>query len=462
MIRLSVALSSLALTLAITGARAGEAAPAAPPYQDDPEVVAKLAALGEGESLVLPPVKHMRDGKAIKGEGRDSPYARDYTNKMVWAPERSTALYAGGNHGAGRTNDVWEFHLGSNTWHCLQRAIGGDHAAHKNMLMFMPNKWAKDPDYKLTDKEQPQLDAAKAFWNEFVVLKDGHFVTKEAEAPLLVGHTWDTLVYEPNVKRMIHGTGAHCAGSPILHTKFTGMPLDEVRAKLGKNPKGVPYKTMWTFDPAAKKWEHYASESPLAELRGMGAAMCYIPDWKKTIFYVSAQNVTPQAHAMVTYDALADKWEELKPNGGKGIAGLSNGKLAPGSELQTAYSPKHRKMVAVLEKSTYSYDIDKNEWSKLNDDIPFTAMDCNTVFACDTNAGAFLLADPRANAVAAFDPAANKWEKLSPKGSGMPKPPYCTGKGYYDPKFNVFVVQSAYTGSMWVYRHKKAAEPAGK
>ena len=118
-------------------------------------------------------------------------------------------------------------------------------------------------------------------------------------------------------------------------------------------------------------------------------------------------------------------------------------------------------MVAVLGKTTYAYDIEKNEWARLNDEVPFPADDSGTIFACDTSAGAFLLAEPRSNQLAAFDPAANKWEKLAPKGPGMPKPPYCVGKGYYDPKFNVFVVQSAYTGSMWVYRHKKAA-PAEK
>jgi hypothetical protein len=327
------------------------------------------------------------------------------------------------------------------------------------MLMFMPNKWSKDPDYKLNEKEQKEFEAAKAFWNEHVILTNGHFVTKQDEAPLLVGHTWDTLVYEPNTRRMIHGTGAHCAGSPILHTKFTGMPLDEVKALLGKNPKGVPYKTMWTFDPVAKKWEHYASESPLAELRGMGAAMCYIPDWKKVIFYVSAQNVVPQAHAMRTYDAANDKWEDLKPNGGKDVATLSiKEKVAPGSEQQTAYSPKHKKLVAVLGKTTYAYDIEKNEWSRLNEGIPFDASDSATIFSYDSAADAFLLADPRNNKLAAFDLAANKWDTVSPKGPGMPKPPYCVGKGYYDPAHNVFVMQSAYTAAMWVYRHKKAGQ----
>ena len=89
------------------------------PYADSPEIVAKLKAMGEGESLVLPPAVHMADGKPIKAEGRQGPYARDYTTRMVYAPERQTAVYAGGNHGAGRTCDVWEYHLAYDPTHTV-------------------------------------------------------------------------------------------------------------------------------------------------------------------------------------------------------------------------------------------------------------------------------------------------------------------------------------------------------
>jgi hypothetical protein len=42
----------------------------------------------------------------------------------------------------------------------------------------------------------------------------------------------------------------------------------------------------------------------------------------------------------------------------------------------------------------------------------------------------------------------------------MPKPPYCVGKGYYDPTHNVYVVQPAYKQQMWVYRHEKRSKDA--
>ncbi len=441
------------LTVGGVAAAAAEKKPL--PYKDDPAIIAKLKALGAGQSLILPKVRIMAGGKPLARPYRGGPYSRDYTNKMVYAPERRTALYCGGNHGSGRTNDVWEYHLGSNTWHQLQRPVGGDHARHKNMLMFMPRKWSKNPGYKMNDKEKKQFESAKAFWNKYVVLKDGHFVTREDEAPLLVGHTWDTLVYEPNVGLMIQGTGAHCAGNPLLHHKFTGMPLDEVKSKLYKNPQGVPYRTMWTFDPAKKQWKQYASTDKLARLRGMGASMCYIPDWKKIVFYVSAQNVTPSAMEMKTYDAVNDKWAVLRPNGGKSVWDLSlKMKVSPKSEAQTAYSSRHKKMVAVLGADAFAYDIVGNEWSKVSTDKRIRAHDAKTIFAYDSVGDVFVLAGPRQKVkFAILDLKTGKWEIPAPEGPAVPRARWSEGKGYYDPVHNVFVLHNS--KGLWVYRHKK-------
>ncbi|MFC1479687.1 hypothetical protein ACFL6F_03735 [Planctomycetota bacterium] len=426
------------------------------PYKDDPKIVEMLKKLKPGHAMLLPKVKILLNGEVYKNAFRGGPYSRDYTNKMAYAPDRQTALYCGGNHGSGRTNDVWEYHLGSNTWNCLQPPIGRDHAKHKNMLMFMPRKWRKNPDHKMNEKEMKQFEAAKAFWNKYVILKDGHFITKQNEAPLLVGHTWDTLVYDPNIGELIQGTGAHCAGNPILHHKFTGMPIEEVKSKLGKNAKGVPYKTMWMFNPVKKQWQQYASNDKLARLRGMGATMCYIPDWKKTIFYVSAQNVSPNAMEMKTYDGVKDRWEVLKPNKGKGVWDLSlKLKIAPKSEQQTAYSSKHKKMVAVLKGDAFAYDIVKNKWSKVCTDTRIFAHDAKTIFAYDSVGDVFLLAGPRQKVkFAIFDLKTGKWEIVTPPGAKMPRAPWSEGKGYYDPVHNVFVLHNS--KGLWVYRHKES------
>lgn len=446
------------VSIAVCAAVAGEGSPATPPYQDDPEIVKLLKDLPAGSSLELPPVKYMLDGNPYKLAGRSGPYSRDYTNKMVYAPERHTALYCGGNHGAGRHNDVWEFHLGSNTWHCLFAPEGGDHAEFKFSLMFAPRMFEKNPDLKLDEKQQKNFEDCAKWWKENVVLHEGNFLTKNRLGPLLVGHTWDTLVYDPIQKRLIQGTGAHCANSPWLHHKFTGEPLEDIKAKHGKNPQGKPYRTMWTFDPATRKWIPYAHESELAVLRGMGATMLYVSDWKKIVYYVAAQNVTPSAMYMRAYDPATDTWEDLKPNDGKGIMNLAyKDKVAPGSEQQTAYSEKSKKIVAVLGTSTFAYDLKSNAWSKLNDAVPFRADDAKTVFAYDNTADVFMLCDPRNNKLATYSLEKNEWSEVTPKGPGIPKPPFNIGKGYYDPAHNVFVVQSASASKIWVYRHKQAA-----
>ena len=48
---------------------------------------------------------------------KTGPLARDFTLKMVWAPERKRVLFCGANHGVPhRLNDVWEFDLAALTW----------------------------------------------------------------------------------------------------------------------------------------------------------------------------------------------------------------------------------------------------------------------------------------------------------------------------------------------------------
>ena len=429
---------------------------ATPPLKDDPAIVKALADLGAGCSMLLPPVKHVHGGKPYKASGRNSPYARDYTMKMVYAPDRRTALYAGGNHGRGRTNDVWEYHLGSNTWHMLFPAEGGDHGKYKWSLMFAARVFARNPDYTMEKRQRDEWNACRAWWEANIVIKDGMYLT-QGGGPLLTGHTWDTLVYEPNTKRMIHGTGAYCAAAAFVASKLSGTPIKDIEAKLRATAPPKPYRTMWFFDPAGRRWARYASDSPLAELRGMGGSLLYVSDWKKVVWFYAGQNTPGAAKTMRTWDPRTDTWAALKPNGGTSLYDLAlKSKVAPVAEQQMAYASPHRKIVAVLKDSTFAYDLDTNAWSKLEGKVPFTAHDAKTVFAYDSVGDVFLLASPRDGRFAVYDLKTDTWTTLKPNGPGMPKPPYCVGKGYYDPAHNVFVVQSAYTKQMWIYRHTQA------
>jgi hypothetical protein len=256
---------------------------------------------------------------------------------------------------------------------------------------------------------------------------------------------------------MIHGTGAYCAAADFVASRFTGTPIEEIRARLRESAPKKPYRRMWFFDPKTRQWTRYASENPLAELRGMGGSLIYIPDWKKVVWYYAGQNTPGAALTMRTWDPLTDEWADLKPNDGQSLYDLAlNSRAAPVSEQQMAYTPRHRKIVAVLKGSTFAYDLDQNEWSRLEGEVPFTAHDAKTVFAYDGVGDVFLLASPRDSKFAVYDLKTDRWTTPKPNGPGIPKPPYCVGKGYYDPNHNVFVVQSAYTQRMWVYRHTRA------
>jgi hypothetical protein len=427
-----------------------------PRYRDDPAVLAAIENLGPRESLTLPPFT-VDAATHIYGSEVHGPVTRGYTLRMAYAPERQTALYHGGDHQTLRSNDVWEYHLGSNTWHMLFEPDGGNHAPMKDVLLFLARKMRERPDERLTEEEERRLEEVRPWWNENVVLNDGCLTTRRG-GPILPVHTWDTLVYEPDQKLLIHGTGASPTDAAVLHSLYTGMPLEEIDRQLVSTDHSI-----WMFDPAARQWSVHRrpAESSMPDLRGMGATMCHIPELGRVLYYVAAQNVAPHAFGMWSWDVATNEWAELHPNGGRSIADLVlRDQVAPGEELQTAYSPRDRKLVAVIGRATFAYDIDANAWLRLNDAIPIEAHDAVTTFAYDSVSDAFLLTDGnREGRVAVYSLADNRWELVTPTGDGCPPSNYGAGdywgqpKGYFDPRLNIFVVHGSMTDRVWVYRH---------
>ena len=417
-------------------------------YQDDPKILAILDALGDRTSTLLPDVISDCGDETLYGCNIYGPASRDYSNKMVYAPERRTALYAGGSHGTLRSNDVWEFHLGSNTWHMIFAPDGGNHALLKGPLYYHAYpKLTKDPNAKLSEKERVQFEKARVWWKENAVFRDGHVVTR-ANGPIMPSHTWDGFTYDHAARKLIWTLGAGPGSDPKYHGLMAGV----------EPVKGDPnYTNMWTFDPASRKWSHYRTEKPRPGMRGMGATLCFVPDLKKSIYYVAARNVVPQDFEMWTYDAVADHWNQLHPNEGRSISDLvGKDDVAPLAEQQIAYSQKDKMLVAVRGPNTYGYDIATNVWSKLCHDERIDGHDARTVFAYDSVGDVFLLAHPRKHQLAAFGVAEGKWEVVEPNGPGFPKVQYGAGRGYYDPEHNVFVVHNGHARKLWVYRHKRA------
>ena len=446
--------TSLIILLCLVGCVFPYFASAAPPYQDDPEIIALIEKLEAGQSLILPPVNVDAKGLTFYGVDRLGPGQRDYCNKMPYAADRQTALYAGGNHQVPhRMNDVWEYHLGSNSWHLLYEPDGGNPSKHKAAYFLTSRTLVREPNKVLTEKEREQIEAYRIWWDENVVFADGHLTTKRG-GPIMPAHTWDAFCYDEAVGQSLWGMGVNPAGQLSTLAYFTGKPLAQLEQQADAS-----YTPMWKFDPKAGRWIHYRTTSPRAALRGMGATMTYLPDLKQSLWYVAAQNVSPHAFEMWLYDGAGDRWTELKPNGGRSIDQLATkDNLSPLSEQQSAYSTKDRVLLAALKNETFAYNVAANAWSKLADDPRVFVHDARSVLAYDSHADQFLLAFPpegrgKELQLASFSLATKKWNLFEPKGE-----PVLTGKyggcmGYYDPRHNVFVIQSRGCDRMWVYRH---------
>ena len=445
-------LAALAALCTLSALPTSPADPADPPYEADPEIVESLRTLGRGDSLLLPEVRVQAPGLTLYNMDKRGPGQRDYCNKMAYAPERETALYAGGNHQSPhRMNDVWEFHLGSNTWHLLYAPDGGNAGRHKAAYFLTSRTLVKDPAARLEEKQRAQIAAYKTWWEENVIFENGHLTTSRG-GPIMPAHTWDAFCYDAASRRLVWGMGASPASQPSTHAHFTSTPTATWEKK--SDPHLTP---MWTFDPVETRWHRYRTEKPRAALRGMGATMAYLPDSKKVLWYVAAQNVSPHAAEMWTFDSKTDTWSELKPNGGKSVAQLAfKEHLAPISEVQSAYSPKHRTLVAVLKNDTFAYGVAANSWSKLatNESV----YDAHSVFAYDPGADLFVLAFPPGGRgkqlqLATFSLETRRWTHVDPGGDG-PVPPtkYGSYTGYFDPTHKVLVIQGRYANRVWAYR----------
>lgn len=146
-----------------------------PALTPDPEVTKILDGLGDNSLAVLPSTKvtgEFNDLARLFQLDKRGPGGRDFTIKMVWAPERRRALFCGANHGTPhRLNDCWEFDLAANTWQLLYAPDFND---GRNARQF----------------------------NSKVILKDGVIQT-EGGGPVHAAHTWWQFTYDPVRKRAL-------------------------------------------------------------------------------------------------------------------------------------------------------------------------------------------------------------------------------------------------------------------
>ena len=439
-------------------------------YRDDPAVRAKIESLEARTGVRLPKFAvQPADVGRYHGALRKGPGVRNFCNKMVYAPDRGVALYCGANHNAPhRLNDVWAYHLPSNTWR-LVCPPANDYVRindYQKRAKKAREQIAKGVDVeknkRFLEEEYPALVRK---WYETVTFKDGYLQAKGTGAPINPRHTWDGLTYDHRARRLYWAVlDLGHAWKVKQYAKATGQDAEALVAQI------KPASTMYVYDPQTAHWTRQTGAPPFPRMHGMGGSLTYLPDLDKTLWYIAATNRSPNDFGLWLYDAKTNTWTERL--NGSTVRNLAHTKkVAPRSELQAAYSPKHRKLVAVLEKGTFIYDVAANTWSR-GADTPGFGHDAHSVFAYDSTADRFLLVSRtrwRAkNApwqLFAYDVAANAWETVTVRGAGLPndaKAPAwrkCTFAGYYDPGHNALVLYEARHGHIWLYRHERAGAP---
>jgi hypothetical protein len=400
---------------AVAGGEA--AADSVTPCADDPELVAKIAALPGRTGLKLPAARML--GKDLEKWRnrfyRNGPVGRDYCVKMAYNPGRKTAFYCGGNAGVPhKLADAWEYHLGSNTWVLLAPPEVGDPRGSIGK-------------YGGIRREAETLEMVR----KHVILEDGCLVTRETGGPINTAHTWDGLTYDPRVKRAFWappGTGIKEGVLIDLYAKANNLKVEDVKAKL---KPGI--HNFWMYDFASNRWKRHVGSGPYPRL-GYTITMTYAPDLGKSLFYGSYNRET------WTYDAVSNRWERIAVS-----------KQGPGMECLSAYSPKHKKLVTVQGKNTWTFDPATKAWTLACTDAKNNAHDARTVFGYDEGNDVFLLYQPSMpDKIRVYSLFENKWTTPEIKGDA---PGGGRLQGYYDPDRNALVVCSGL--SVWLYRYAR-------
>ena len=367
----------------------------------------RIQALKPNHAALLGEAKVMGDFNEVAKRWNlheTGPRGRDFTIKMVWAPERKRVLFCGANHGVPhRLNDVWEFDLSALAW----------------FMLYAPDN---PRDYKGLGKDFSDVE-----------FKDGILVTKRG-GPAVIAHTWWGLTYDPKQKMML-----------FMNTWVTNKK--KMVELLGGDPDklhaGPP---LWGFSPASGQWRMLKT-SPPAPRPIFGGWLEYVPDLKGTLWHANNW----QMRASWLYDAKSGSWKNLQANGSK----EQFQKHAATPEQVGYYDPKRRILVAQRHKETFHYTPATNRWEKVlsmdkgSKEVPY-GHDAYSPMYHDPVSGQGLLVEFKTNALWAYDPDGRKWTKLAPEGDPMP-----TGRkrlAYFDPAHKVFVIIE--DTKVWAYRHQ--------
>jgi hypothetical protein len=395
----------LVVTLCIATAHSQE--PVQPALPVNEEALAKIQQLKPNQGAII--------GKAqVVGEFNDvakrfeldrtGPRGRDFTIRMVWAPERKRVLFCGANHAVPhRLNDVWEFDLAAMAW----------------IMLYAPDN---PRDYTGLGKDPSDVE-----------FKDGILITKRG-GPAVIGHTWWGLTYDPELKQML-----------FMNTWVTNKK--KAVEQLGGDPEQLyPGAPLWAFSPQSGKWTMIKTEPPYPRAI-FGGMLEYIPTLKGTIWHANNW----QMHGTWLYDAKTNAWKDLQANTSQG----DFEQQAPAPEQVGYYDPRRNWVIVHRHKATHHYDVAKNTWTKVlsfdqdSDQVPY-GHDAYAPMYYDPASGHGLLIEHKTNSLWAYDPDKIAWTKLTPEGDPIPE-----GNkrlAYIDYAQNVFVLLHGTT--VWAYRYR--------
>jgi hypothetical protein len=394
-----------AWTLATAAAAAG--VDIVPRLAPDARVLESLRALKENQAIVLGKARTVGEFNSVAKRfelDATGPRGRNYSIKMVWAPDRERALFAGANHAVPhRLNDVWEFDLAALAW----------------VLLYAP--------------DHPRSYAGLGEDPSDVRFEDGILVTTRG-GPAIIGHTWWGITYDAVQRRVVY-MNAWVTDVAKAIASVDGDP--------GRRYRGPP---LWTFDPSARRWEPVRAGAP-APRQAFGGMLEYVDALHGSVWHANSS----QSRGTWHFDAKTNRWSEL--SGSAGDAGFAA--QSPQREQVAYYDPVRQIIVAHRHRETFHFDVKAPRWKKVRSEAPdSTAVpsgyDAYTPMYYDPASGHGVLVDFRTSEVWAYDPDRASWTRLAPTGDPMPRG--ARRLAYFDPARNVLVVIDDLL--VWAYRYR--------
>lgn len=376
-----------------------------PKLDADHEVLTKLASLGTNQAAYLGRAKVVGEFNEVAYRfdlDRTGPLARDYSIKMVWAPDRGRALFAGANHGRPhRLNDVWEFDLGALSW----------------ILLYPP--------------DNPRSYSGLGDAADDVIFDDGILRTKRG-GPVVIGHSWWGISYDST-------------NSLFLFMSTWDTNQKAAIEALGGDPSerylGPP---MWTFDPQTKIWKAIKAEKPYPRAP-FGGLLEYIPDYAGTIWHANHW----QMRATWLFKTNESTWTRVSSSSDS--AGFI--REAPRPEQVGYYDTARKMLVAQRGNDTFHFKVNEGAWSKILSKPDHanawpSGHDAYTPFYYSPKSGKGVFVDFRVNEIWTYEPSESRWRKLEPEGPPMPRG--SLRLAYFDAKHDVLVVIDGV--EIWVCR----------